>query len=174
MLLLVRNHPQYFAQIAVAYQRSLAQLAFAFLVFRRQDVAQVRMSPLHFACRGLLEALGCAFVRVQFLWSLFWNLKRDSRPDSIRLKSATDAKPDSELPRLRPALAAFRSPVPAFLAPASLSPAPAFFPASLSAWLLFLFLSRAPPPSSSEPGWRAACCLPAADGIPQYSALPRP
>src|SRR5258708_565032 len=66
MLLLVRNHPQYFAQIAVAYQRSLAQFAFTFLVFRRQDVAQVRMSPLHFSCRGLLKALGRALVGFQF------------------------------------------------------------------------------------------------------------
>src|SRR5260370_36946605 len=157
------------------------------------------MSPLHFACRGLLEALGCAFVGFQFrhississsispsasslpaascrlsvLVFVFncsgifpWKSWRDSRPDSIRSKSATDAKLDSELPRLRPAPAACHLPVPpfpvlAFLAPASLSPAPAFFPASLSAWLLFLFPSRAPPPSSSEPYVRGACCVPA-------------
>src|ERR1039458_7751494 len=51
---------------AVAHQGCFAQLAFAFLVLRRQDVAQVRMSALHLAGGGFLEALGRAFVRFQF------------------------------------------------------------------------------------------------------------
>lgn len=63
MLLLIRNHPLDFAEVAGAYQRAFAQLAFAFLVFRGQDVAQMRMSALHFPGPGFLEALRCAFVR---------------------------------------------------------------------------------------------------------------
>ncbi len=63
---MVGNHPLYFAEIAGTYQRAFAQLAFTFLVFRGQDVAQVRMSALHFPGRGFLEALRCAFVRFQF------------------------------------------------------------------------------------------------------------
>lgn len=59
----VRNHPLNFAEVAGAYQRALAQLAFSFFIFRRQDVAQVRMSALHFPGPGFLEALGRALVR---------------------------------------------------------------------------------------------------------------
>src|SRR5258706_12117616 len=64
--LLIRDHPLYFAEIAGAYQGAFAQLAFTFFVFRGQDVAQVRMSALHFPGPGFLEALGRAFVRFQF------------------------------------------------------------------------------------------------------------
>ena len=63
---MVRYHPLYFAEVAGAYQGAFAQLAFTFLVFRGEDVAQVRMSALHFPGRGFLEALRRAFVRFQF------------------------------------------------------------------------------------------------------------
>jgi len=66
MILLIRNHPLYFAEVAGAYQSAFAQLAFPFLVFRGQDVAQVGMSALHLSRRGFFEALGRAFVRFQF------------------------------------------------------------------------------------------------------------
>src|SRR5580704_17990961 len=69
-------------------------------------------------------------------------------------RAAKLAKPDSELPHLPPAPAAF------------LFPAPASSPASPSAWLLVLFPSRVRPLFSSAPGWRAACCLPASAGTP--------
>jgi hypothetical protein len=62
----VRNHPLYFADVARAYQGAFPQLAFPFFIFGGQDVAQVRMSSLHFSRPGFFEALGCAFVRFQF------------------------------------------------------------------------------------------------------------
>jgi hypothetical protein len=61
--LLVWNHPLYFAEISGANQCPFTQLAFPFFIFRGQDVAQVRMSALHFPGPGFLEALGRAFVR---------------------------------------------------------------------------------------------------------------
>jgi hypothetical protein len=66
MLLLIGNHPLYFAEIAIADQRGRAQLAFAFFGFGRQHVTQAGMPAFHFAVGRFLEALGCAFVRFQF------------------------------------------------------------------------------------------------------------
>lgn len=63
MLLLIGNHPLYFAEIAIADQRGRAQLAFAFLGFGRQHVTQAGMPALHFAVGRFLEPLGGAFVR---------------------------------------------------------------------------------------------------------------
>ena len=61
--LLIGNHPLYFAEVAVAYQRGRSQMAFAFLGLGTQHVAQSRMPPLDLAGGGFFEALGCAFVR---------------------------------------------------------------------------------------------------------------
>jgi hypothetical protein len=63
---LVWNHALYFAQIAVADQRRRSQIPFSFLALRRQDVTQVRTSPLHLPGRRQFEALGSAFVGFQF------------------------------------------------------------------------------------------------------------
>jgi hypothetical protein len=60
---LVWNHAQNFGQIAIADEAAVTQLPFLFGVFRRQDVPQFRVSPLHFSCSRLLKALGGAFVR---------------------------------------------------------------------------------------------------------------
>jgi len=59
---LIRNHSFYFGRVGIAYQIAATQLAFALLVFRGQDVAQKRMSALHFSGRSFLEALSSAFV----------------------------------------------------------------------------------------------------------------
>src|SRR5208282_4560344 len=102
MLLLIRNHPLHFAEIAIAYQRGRSQVAFAFLGLGAQHVAQAGMSALHLAVGRLLEALGGAFVRFQFrhkssqsaagrqlpaaswkfnpTFKLLWNRWRDARP----------------------------------------------------------------------------------------------
>jgi hypothetical protein len=58
----VRNHSFYFGRVGMAYQIAATQLAFALLVFRGQDVAQKRMSALHFSGRSFLETLSSAFV----------------------------------------------------------------------------------------------------------------
>ena len=50
----------------MAYQRGGSQLALAFFGLRREDVAKVCFTPLHFPGPGLLEALGSAFVSLQF------------------------------------------------------------------------------------------------------------
>jgi hypothetical protein len=59
---LVRDHAQNFGEISVAYQATVAQLAFALGVLGSQDVTQVSVSPLHLPGGGFLEALGGAFV----------------------------------------------------------------------------------------------------------------
>jgi hypothetical protein len=59
---LIRNHSLDFGCIGVADQRPATQLAFALLVLRGQDVAQICFMALYLACPGLLEALGRAFV----------------------------------------------------------------------------------------------------------------
>jgi hypothetical protein len=63
---LIRNHPQNFGEISIAHHRAVAKFPFHFGVFRRQDVTQFRVSPLHFSCARLLEALGSALVGFQF------------------------------------------------------------------------------------------------------------
>src|SRR5215472_12206332 len=63
---IVRNHPFYFGGVGVANQYRLGQLVFALLPFRGQDVAQMRMPPLHLSGGGFLEALGGALVCFQF------------------------------------------------------------------------------------------------------------
>jgi hypothetical protein len=64
--LLIGNHPLYFAEVAVAYQRGRSQMAFAFLGLGTQHVAQAGMPAFHLAVGRLLEALGRALVRFQF------------------------------------------------------------------------------------------------------------
>ena len=66
MLLLIRNHPLYFAEIAIAHQRGRAQLAFALLGLGAQHVTQAGMPALHLAVGRQLKALGRALVRFQF------------------------------------------------------------------------------------------------------------
>src|SRR5215831_3876565 len=59
---LVRNHSFHFRRVRIADQHIAAQLAFALLVLRGQDVPQEGMRHLDLSCRGLLESLGGAFV----------------------------------------------------------------------------------------------------------------
>src|ERR1700739_2365479 len=101
---------------------------------------------------------------------LLWDRRRELRrlPCGKTGRSVNRAKLWSEFqsppPLLQPAAS-----VPALLS-LYLFPGPASFPVSLLPWLLSLFLSRAPLPSFSAPGSRAACCLPAAGGTPQCCA----
>src|SRR5271170_3342231 len=174
MLLLIGDHPLYFAEVAIAYQRGCSQVPFAFLGFRTQHVAQAGMSALHLTVGRLLEALGGAFVRFQFRHKSsqsvasrqleiqpYFQIALESlaRRTPILLKSTRlkSAKPTSKPARLDPEPRQ-PQPAPAFLF-LSLSLAPASFPASPFAWLPVLVPSRARPPFSSAPGWRAACCL---------------
>ena len=60
--ILIRNHSLHFGRIGVADQHIAAQLAFALLVLRSQDVAQERMTAFHFTCCCLFEALRGARV----------------------------------------------------------------------------------------------------------------
>ena len=66
MSLLIRNHPQDLGQIPVTDEAAMAQLAFPFRIFGRQDVTQFRVTPLHFPRPGFLEALGSALVGFEF------------------------------------------------------------------------------------------------------------
>src|SRR5271165_2468456 len=141
------------------------------------------MSPLHLPRASFFEALGRAFVRFQFRHSssirFLASAASRCQPSVLDIhfqflwivgatladyRSTKPAKPDLE-PRQRQPASRFlapSSPEPAFpvsLSPVPAFPAPAFSPASPSAWLLFLFPSPARPPFSSAPGWRAACCL---------------
>jgi|tagenome__1003787_1003787.scaffolds.fasta_scaffold20754012_3 hypothetical protein len=76
---LVRDHSFYFGGVGVTYQHRPTQVSLTFLVFRRQDVAQIRLGALHFSSRGLLEALGSAFVSFQF-WHRLYVLIRPGWP----------------------------------------------------------------------------------------------
>jgi hypothetical protein len=58
----VRNHPLDFGGVGIADQNGFAELAFTLLAFRSQDMAQVRVTALYLSGRGLLKALGSAFV----------------------------------------------------------------------------------------------------------------
>jgi len=60
---LIRNHPQNFGEISIAHQTGLSELPLGLGFFRRQDVTQFRVSPLHLSRRRLLEALGSDLVR---------------------------------------------------------------------------------------------------------------
>ena len=51
---LIRNHPQNFAEISITHQAGFAHLAFGFCFLGRQDVTQVRVSPLHLSRPGLI------------------------------------------------------------------------------------------------------------------------
>jgi hypothetical protein len=59
---LVRDHAQYFGEISVAYQATMAHLALALGALGSQDVTQVRTAPLHLPGGSFFEALGGAFV----------------------------------------------------------------------------------------------------------------
>ena len=59
---LVRNHSLDFRRVGFADEGIPAQLAFALLVLRSQNVPQKSVRHLDLSCSRLLEALGGAFV----------------------------------------------------------------------------------------------------------------
>ncbi len=63
---LVRNHSLYFRRVRIADQSRATKPALTFLIFGSQDVTQKCVRPLDFPTSGFFEALGRAFVCLQF------------------------------------------------------------------------------------------------------------
>src|SRR5579862_1665637 len=130
------------------------------------------MSPLHLSCRRLLEALGSARVRFQFRHNV---LKSSCQLSAVSVQPHLGV----ETPVGRALFAVI------FSAPATTRawrPAAAVaerfgwahFARQLFVFLLSVFLSLVPYPTSSAPESRAACCPLAGAGTPRCSGIPRP
>src|SRR5271157_1355105 len=178
---LVRNHPQYLGQIPVAYQPTVAQLALALGVLRRQDVAQVRMPALHLPGCSFLEALGSAFVRFQFRHRVLKSSRQLSAvscqffvsvPASMLQRTAQNRFVIPSAARNLLFFSAWRASTMRAWPPA-LAPCSGRVRSGPQALASLSPLSSVVP-LSSAPESRAVCSPPAAGGTPPYSALPRP
>ena len=72
---LVRDHSFYFGRIGIADQDGAGQMAFALLFFRGKNVTQEGLGPLYFSGSRLLEALGSAFMGLEFWHSRFASIR---------------------------------------------------------------------------------------------------
>jgi hypothetical protein len=63
---LVRDHPQHLSMVGIAHQSAAAQLAFPLGVLGGKNMALERLTALDLARGSFFEALGCAFMGLQF------------------------------------------------------------------------------------------------------------
>ena len=72
---LVWDHSFYFGRIGIADQNGAPQMAFALLFFRGKNVTPEGLGPLYFSGCRLLEALGSAFMGLEFWHSRFASIR---------------------------------------------------------------------------------------------------